>query len=34
MPFVDGPNTHIANPRWQKATILEKWKNQHILAKV
>ena len=29
MPFVDGPNTGITNPRWRTAAILEKSKN-HI----
>ena len=24
MPFVDGPNTHITNPRWRTAAVLEK----------
>jgi len=28
MPFVDGPNTRITNPRWRMAAILEK--NRHI----
>ena len=34
MPFVGGPNTHITNPRWRTAAILEKSKNGHISATV
>ena len=30
MPFVGGPNTRIANPRWRTAAILEKSKNRYI----
>ena len=30
MPFVDGPNTRITNPRWRSAAILQKSKNRHI----
>ena len=31
-PFVGGPNSHITNPRWRTAAILEKSKNRHISA--
>ena len=34
MPSVGGPNTHITNPRWRTAAILEKSKNRHISATV
>jgi len=34
MVFVGGPNTHITNPRWRTAAILEKSKNHHISATV
>jgi len=34
MPFVGGPNTCTTNPRWRTAAVLEKLKNQHILATV
>jgi len=30
MPFVGVPDTHIKNPRWRTAAILEKWKNSRI----
>ena len=32
IPFVGGPNTHIINPRWRTAAILEKSKNRYISA--
>jgi len=28
--FVGGPITHITNPRWRTAAILEKSKNRHV----
>ena len=34
MPFVGGPHTHVTNPRWRTAAILEKLKKCYISAAV